>query len=172
MTATGRPGEMTVTPYRRTCRLGVTVFAGALACSSGESARDTDTPQAAGGQPRTPPPAATPAGPLTESSITPQMVAVGDSIYHGQAAGGICFTCHGPGAKGTPTAPDLTDQQWINGDGTLDFIANTVRNGVPQPKQFPVPMPAFGQSFTEEQIRAVAAYVYALSHPNVGAAGS
>ena len=39
------------------------------------------------------------------------MVAFGDSIYHGLAAGGTCAGCHGTDAKGTPLAPDLTGQQ-------------------------------------------------------------
>ena len=96
------------------------------------------------------------------------MVALGDSIFHGTAANGICYTCHGPNAKGTELAPDLTDQTWLNGDGSLGFIHNTVVNGVPTPKQHAAPMPAFGQAFSNDQVNAVASYVYSLSHPNVG----
>ena len=106
-------------------------------------------------------PAATP-GPGSPTEA--QFVALGDSIYHGQAAGGICYTCHGPDANGTALAPDLTDQQWLNGDGNLEFITNVVRNGVQQPKQFPGPMPAFGGTLNDQQVRAVAAYVYSLSN--------
>lgn len=43
----------------------------------------------------------------------------GDRIFHGSAVGGTCFTCHGQDAKGTQLAPELTDKQWINGDGSL-----------------------------------------------------
>ena len=81
-----------------------------------------------------------------------QLVALGDSIFEGQAAGGICYTCHGPDAKGTQLAPDLTDQQWLNGDGSVEFIANVVRNGVLQPKQFPAPMPPFGATLNDQQL--------------------
>lgn len=95
---------------------------------------------------------------------TPQLIALGDSIFKGQAAGGICFTCHGPDARGTTLAPDLTDTTWLNGDGSLPFITNTVRQGVPTPKQFPAAMPAFGQMLNEQQVNAVSAYVYSLSH--------
>jgi mono/diheme cytochrome c family protein len=98
-------------------------------------------------------------------AVTPQLIALGDSIFKGTAAGGICFTCHGPDAKGTTLAPDLTDATWINGDGSLQFIASTVRQGVTQPKQFPAPMPPFGQALTAEQVNAVSAYVYSLTHP-------
>jgi hypothetical protein len=41
-----------------------------------------------------------------------------------------------------------------------------VTNGVPNPKQHPGPMPPLGGAQrTPEQVRAVAAYVYSLSHP-------
>jgi mono/diheme cytochrome c family protein len=96
---------------------------------------------------------------------TPQQVALGDSIFHGQVAGGTCTACHGQDAKGTAVAPDLTDQQWINGDGSYDFIVTTVTNGVPKPKQHPAPMPPKGgATLTDDQVKAVAAYVYSLSH--------
>lgn len=104
------------------------------------------------------------AGTATAAS-TPALVALGDSIFHGQSGGGICYTCHGPDAKGTQLAPNLTDREWLNGDGSLPFIQKTVTNGVPAPKKYPGAMPAFGQTLTPEQIRAVAAYVYSFSHP-------
>lgn len=104
-----------------------------------------------------------------ESSITPAMIALGDSIFHGQAAGGTCFTCHGQNAKGTTLAPDLTDKTWIDGDGTYNYIVQRVTTGVPQPKQHPAPMPPMGgASLSQSQIRSVASYVYSLSHPEVG----
>jgi len=109
-------------------------------------------------------------GNASASSITPQMVALGDSIFHGQAAGGTCQTCHGPNAKGTPLAPDLTDNKWITGDGSYQFIVNTDTHGVPNPSPpYTAPMPPMGgASLSPDQINAVAAYVYSLSHPNVG----
>ena len=82
------------------------------------------------------------AGPGTDASaITPQIVALGDSIFERTIAGGTCFTCHGNEGKGGQLAPDLTDEQWLNGDGSYGFIVNTVREGVPQPRQYPAPMP-------------------------------
>jgi mono/diheme cytochrome c family protein len=96
---------------------------------------------------------------------SPQLVALGDSIFHGQVAGGTCTACHGQDAKGTAVAPDLTDNQWINGDGSYDFIVHTVTTGVPQPKQHPAPMPPKGgATLSDQQVKAVAAYVYSLSH--------
>jgi mono/diheme cytochrome c family protein len=105
-------------------------------------------------------PATKPGGPLT-----PQQIALGDSIFHGKVGGGTCSACHGQDAKGTAVAPDLTDQQWINGDGSYDFIVRTVTDGVPKPKQHPAPMPPKGGApLTDEQVKAVAAYEYSLSH--------
>jgi mono/diheme cytochrome c family protein len=97
--------------------------------------------------------------------MSPQLIALGDSIFHGQVAGGTCTACHGQDAKGTAVAPDLTDNQWINGDGSYQFIVTTVTNGVPKPKQHPAPMPPKGGApLNDEQVKAVAAYVYSLSH--------
>ena len=94
------------------------------------------------------------------------MIAMGDSIFKGQAAGGICYTCHGPEGQGTQLGPNLTDQQWIHGDGNLPFLVTTIRTGILQPQQFPGVMPPFGPQFSDAQVRAVAAYVYSKSHPD------
>ena len=41
----------------------------------------------------------------------------------------------------------------------------TIQTGVPTPKKAPAPMPPMGgASLTPEQVRAVAAYEYSLSH--------
>jgi mono/diheme cytochrome c family protein len=131
-----------------------------LACSG----RDRNTADTAMGATDTTP-AATPAGP---DQITPTLIALGDSIFAGKAAGGICYTCHGADAKGTQLGPDLTDPQWLNGDGSYAFIVQMITAGVATPKQFAAPMPPFGQMLTPEQIHATAAYVYSLTHPAVG----
>jgi glucose/arabinose dehydrogenase len=52
------------------------------------------------------------------AGATRQMVALGDRIYHGQVAAATCTGCHGANAKGTPLGPDLTDTQWLWGDGS------------------------------------------------------
>ena len=105
------------------------------------------------------------AKPSSGGGPTPQQVALGDSIFHGQVAGGTCTACHGQDAKGTAVAPDLTDSQWLNGDGSYQFIVHTVTTGVPHPKQHPAPMPPKGgATLTDDQVKAVAAYVYSLSH--------
>jgi mono/diheme cytochrome c family protein len=113
------------------------------------------------------------AGGTNPSAITPQMVALGDSIFHGKAAGGLCFTCHGADAKGTPLAPPLVQHQWKTGDGSYGFLLTRIKEGMPNPTPpYTAPMPPMGgANLTQQQIQAVAAYVYSLSHPNVGKKG-
>jgi iron complex outermembrane receptor protein len=79
--------------------------------------------------------------------------------------GTVWAGCHGPAGAGRPAAPTLSDAQWINITGAYPEIVTTVTNGVPQPKEHPGPMPPKGGgSFDDAQVRALAAYVYALSH--------
>lgn len=98
------------------------------------------------------------------TDTTKAEIALGDSIFHGKAAGGICFTCHQANARGLPgLAPDLTDAKWIHGDGGLPFIITIVEKGVPKPKEAAAPMlPYGGAKLTPAQVRAVASYVYSL----------
>jgi mono/diheme cytochrome c family protein len=61
--------------------------------------------------------------------------------------------------------PALTDQEWLNTDGSYEGIMDVVRTGVAEPVQFQAPMPPMGGiQLSDEQIRQVAAYVYSLSH--------
>lgn len=149
-----RPNQPSASRVALLCSMALAL----LACAGGDRAT-TDTATGAAAPAATTPP---PAGP---EQITPPMIALGASIFEGKVAGGICFTCHGPDAKGTQLAPDLTDQEWLDGDGSYEFIVQTITNGVPTPKTFPGPMPPFGQALAPEQIRATAAYVYSLTHP-------
>jgi mono/diheme cytochrome c family protein len=102
-----------------------------------------------------------------DTAITPAMIARGDSIFHGRLAGGACFGCHGNDGKGVMgLAPDLTTGKWLNGDGSYAFIAAVVEKGVPHPKKAAAPMPAKGGAkLGPAEVRAVAAYVYSLTHP-------
>jgi mono/diheme cytochrome c family protein len=99
------------------------------------------------------------------AGATKDMVALGDRIYHGQVAGAACTGCHGANAKGTPLGPDLTDTQWLWSDGSYSAIEKTITTGVPQPKQYRSPMPPMGGApLTSDQVAAVAAYIWGLSH--------
>jgi glucose/arabinose dehydrogenase/mono/diheme cytochrome c family protein len=96
---------------------------------------------------------------------TKERVALGDRIFHGQVGGATCTGCHGVNAKGTPLGPDLTDTQWLWSDGSYPAIAKTITTGVPQPKQYRSPMPPMGGApLSSDQVSAVAAYIWGLSH--------
>jgi glucose/arabinose dehydrogenase/mono/diheme cytochrome c family protein len=105
------------------------------------------------------------AGLTPPAGATQEMVALGDSIYHGQVGGAACAGCHGASGKGTPLGPDLTDTKWLWSDGSYSGIAKTITDGVMQPKEYRSPMPPMGGAqLTTDQVSAVAAYVWALSH--------
>jgi len=96
---------------------------------------------------------------------TREMVELGDRIYHGKVGGASCTACHGSDAKGSPLGPDLTDKKWLWSDGSYKGIAKTITDGVMHPKQYRSPMPARGGTqLTDQQISALAAYIWALSH--------
>jgi mono/diheme cytochrome c family protein len=154
--------------------VSVTVAALALAaCGGGEkppqgstatpantaAAAASATSASAAGLP-TPAPGTPPAG------ATAAMLAEGDSIFHGLKAGGICQTCHGPEAAGGPLAPSLVDSEWLTGDGSYAFIQKRVTEGMPTPTPpYTAAMPPMGGAqLSPEQIQAVAAYVYSISH--------
>ncbi len=96
---------------------------------------------------------------------TRAMVALGDRIYHGQVGGASCTGCHGANAAGSPLGPNLTSGKWLWSDGSYAGISKTIREGVPQPKEYRSPMPPMGGAqLTPDQLAALAAYVWALSH--------
>ncbi len=144
------------------------------ACGGGEN-KAVDTTQAAAPAaaaaptPAAPAVAAAPTQGPPPAGATAAMVAEGDSIFHGQAAGGLCFTCHGMDAKGGPLAPPLagSDKKWLSGDGSYTFIQKRVTEGMPTPTApYTAPMlPMGGAKLTPAQIKSVAAYVYSISHP-------
>lgn len=82
-----------------------------------------------------------------------------------QQFGTVCAACHGVGGVGTGAGPQLNDSEWLNvTSGTYDELVAVIANGVPNPKQYPAPMPPRGGGpFNDEQVRQLAAYVFALS---------
>jgi len=96
------------------------------------------------------------------AGVTPAAIAKGDTIFH---KSGLCYACHGSNAEGT-VGPNLTDAEWLHGDGSYDMIVATVTSGVPAEKAkkgIPMP-PKGGSSISDEDVKAVAAYVYSLGH--------
>jgi hypothetical protein len=76
---------------------------------------------------------------------TPEQVALGERIFHGEAAGGTCIGCHGSDAKGSPQAPSLVDGKWLQRDGSLARITQVITDGIAKPKDYSVPMPPRGR---------------------------
>lgn len=94
------------------------------------------------------------------AGVTQAMVETGAEQY-----ATVCTACHGAGGVGSPAAPALNDADWIHITGNYDEIVGIINSGVAQPQQYPGMMPPRGGGpFNDEQIRAIAAYVYALSH--------
>ena len=94
------------------------------------------------------------------AGVTQEMVDEGQTLFASPCAG-----CHGPNAAGTPAAPALDDGEWLNISGAYPEIVNIINTGVTQPRQFSGQMPPKGGgAFSDEQVRSLAAYVFALSH--------
>ncbi len=99
------------------------------------------------------------------AGATAQMVQLGDRIFHGEVASAGCTGCHGTDGGGTNLGPTLRAHAWLWSDGSYAGIQQTIRQGVPHPKQFRRPMPARGGAeLSDEQLAALAAYVWTLGH--------
>jgi cbb3-type cytochrome c oxidase subunit III len=98
------------------------------------------------------------------AGVTPAMITKGKTIF---TSTGLCFACHGMDAKGM-VGPNLTDQTWIHGKGTYPEIVQIVTTGIPvaQTKTGKGAMPPKGGSqISDDDVKAVAAYVWSLSNP-------
>ena len=103
---------------------------------------------------------ASPGGPA------PALIARGDSVFHGP---GNCYACHGSKGEGL-VGPSLVDAEWIHSKGTEEEIAAQVMKGVPKEKsKSGIPMPPKGGStISDDDVKAVAAYVHSLSQKKPG----
>lgn len=96
--------------------------------------------------------------------VTREQVALGSRIFHGEVGGGTCGGCHGSDGHGSPVGADLTHGPWLWSDGSIDGITKTLNQGVQHPKQAGGAMPPFGGTpLKPDQVKAVVAYVYAIS---------
>jgi cbb3-type cytochrome c oxidase subunit III len=94
--------------------------------------------------------------------VTQAMIDKGNGIFHKE---GLCYACHGQDAKGI-VGPNLTDDVWIHSKGTYPEIITQITKGVTKEEsKTGVPMPAKGGStISDDDVKAVAAYVWSLSH--------
>lgn len=110
--------------------------------------------------------------PVPEGS-SPEMLALGYRVYHGEVGGAACAGCHGANGTGSPLGPDLTKNKWMWSDGSLAGLLKVITDGVPKPKQFRSPMPPMGGAqLSETQASAAAAYVWAISHKTASTEGN
>jgi mono/diheme cytochrome c family protein len=102
------------------------------------------------------------AKPGAGASYTPDMVTKGDSLFHGS---GNCYACHGSKGEGL-VGPNLTDAEWIHSKGSYEDIVKQIQHGVPKAEsKSGVEMPPKGGAdLSDDDVKAIAAYVYSLSH--------
>jgi glucose/arabinose dehydrogenase/mono/diheme cytochrome c family protein len=138
--------------------------ANVTACPSATAPAGNPVEVAAGPPEGTHPDAGAAALPVPEGA-TRETLELGQRIYRGQVGGAACTGCHGEQGEGTPLGPDLTGKKWLWSDGSYAGIKKTITEGVSQPKQYRSPMPPMGGAqLTPDQVSAVAAYVWGLSH--------
>ncbi len=96
------------------------------------------------------------------------LVRAGSDTYNG----GTCIFCHAPGGRGSGTrAPDLSDVEWLHSEGDVTGIIQTILWGVrkedikaTKPRPFPM-NPKGGMNLTNDELFALAVYVWSLSQP-------
>jgi mono/diheme cytochrome c family protein len=96
--------------------------------------------------------------------VTDSTISQGRALFHGSAR---CDRCHGLGGRGSPYGPDLADAIWWHGPGSYEWLVREVTHGIPENLTVTGdPMPAHGPAkMSDAEVRAVAAYVWAISHP-------
>ena len=98
------------------------------------------------------------------AGVTAAMVQEGQQVFNGA---GICMACHGPDATGT-IGPNLTDAEWLIGDGSYEQLVAQIFEGVTAAEATnalgAIMPPRGGAAITDDQVRAVAAYVWSLSN--------
>jgi mono/diheme cytochrome c family protein len=100
--------------------------------------------------------------PALPEGVTPAMIEEGAKLFKGA---GLCAACHGVSATGG-VGPSLVDTVWLHSRGTFEEIARQITAGVPQAQAKGGMMmpPRGGSAISDAQVRAVAAYVWSLSH--------
>lgn len=106
-----------------------------------------------------------PGGPVMPALVTPANVAMGDSIFHS----GGCQRCHGQKGVGAQNGPSLVAGPWLHSTGKYEEIVQTITTGVPrtalkdQSRRFPMNGRGGQMNLNDDQIKAVAAYVWTIS---------
>lgn len=106
------------------------------------------------------------AGGKLPEGVTAEMVERGKAVF---AKDGLCYACHGAEGEGT-IGPNLTDSEWLHSKGSYEEIVASVTKGFTKEeakKGVPMP-PKGGSSINDEDVKAVSAYVWTLSHASKG----
>ncbi len=107
----------------------------------------------------------TAAGPAYPAGVTAALVARGDSLFNS----GSCQRCHGARGVGAQNGPSLVSGAWLHHRGTPEEIAATITTGVPRAalkdtsRRFPMNPRGGPMNLTDDQVKAVAAYVWSIS---------
>ena len=135
------------------------------ACSSG-SATTSSAPTPASAQSGATTTAKATSGGLP-AGVTTAMIAEGDSLFHAAS----CVRCHGADAKGAQNGPSLMGPTFMHVNGTYEDFVRLIMSGVPadsikdKTHRLAMRPKGGGQTpLTDDQVKAVAAYVYSLSH--------
>ncbi|MFT3816167.1 MAG: cytochrome-c oxidase, cbb3-type subunit III [Rubrivivax sp.] len=91
--------------------------------------------------------------PVEALAKDPQAMAIGERLFANN-----CATCHGADARGSKGFPNLTDRDWLGGDGSPAYIEKTIKEG----RQGVMP-PMAAAVGSADDVRNVANYVLSLS---------
>ena len=101
---------------------------------------------------------------LRPPGVTDSAIAWGKALFHGSAN---CAAYHGQSGRGNDYGPALTGALWLHGPGTYESLIEQVKHGVPASRSATgEAMPMRGWTLmNDEDVKAVAAYVWSISHP-------
>lgn len=130
----------------------------AMAGAASLAAQSTSDPSTSS-QPKQASDSAAPA-PADAGSPASALVARGEVVFHGP---GNCYACHGSKGAGS-IGPSLADETWIHSKGSLAEITAQIIHGVPkeEAKSGIAMPPKGGGALTDDDVKAVAAYVHSL----------
>ena len=101
--------------------------------------------------------------PALPAGVSLDLIRQGDALFRGKAA---CNTCHGPDGGGMPASGSGITAGLNFVPYQMAAIDSVIKVGIPEPTtRTPVAMPPRGaaSNLTDEEIRQVAAYVWAIS---------
>ena len=89
------------------------------------------------------------------AGVTREQLALGDRVFHGEAANGQCSNCHGIDGAGGPRGTDLKAGNLAWSDGSVSGIKSVMMHNM-------AIQPGMDGNLKPADIDAVAAYVWAI----------